>query len=89
MLNASLTELSAALAARKISSVEQTGQFLERIARLNGELNAFIRPERTREFSLAQARRADQRRQAGDAGALTGIPIAFKDIYCTKGMHTT
>ncbi len=89
MLNASLTELSAALAARKISSVELTGQFLERIARLNGELNAFIRPERTREFSLAQARRADQRRQAGDAGALTGIPIAFKDIYCTKGLHTT
>ncbi len=89
MLNASLTELSAALAAKKISSVELTKAFLGRIDKLNGELNAFIRPERTREFALAQARRADQRRQAGDAGALTGVPIAFKDIYCTKGLHTT
>jgi len=89
VLDASLTELSAALAAKKISSVELTELFLGRIEKLNGELNAFIRPERTREFALGQARRADERRSAGGAGPLTGIPIAFKDIYCTKGLHTT
>ena len=89
MLNSSLTELSAFLAARNISSVELTGLFLDRIAKLNGELNAFIWPEKTRDVALARARAADDRRATGDAGPLTGIPIAFKDIYCTKGVHTT
>ena len=89
MLNSSLTELSAFLAARNISSVELTGLFLDRIAKLNGDLNAFIWPEKTRDVALAQARAADDRRATGDAGPLTGIPIAFKDIYCTKGVHTT
>ncbi len=89
MLNSTLRELSAALAAKKISSVELTRLCLERIGRLNGELNAFIWPEKTQDFALAQARRADERRARGDAGPLTGIPIAFKDIYCTKGIHTT
>ena len=89
MLNSSLTEISAALAARTISSVELTRLFLDRIARLNGELNAFIWPEKTRDVALEHARRADERRAGGSAGPLTGIPIAFKDIYCTQGIHTT
>jgi aspartyl-tRNA(Asn)/glutamyl-tRNA(Gln) amidotransferase subunit A len=93
VLNSSLTEISAALAARSISSVELTGLFLDRIAELNGELKAFIWPEKTRDIALEQARRADERRagrgNAGDTGPLTGIPIAFKDIYCTRGVHTT
>jgi aspartyl-tRNA(Asn)/glutamyl-tRNA(Gln) amidotransferase subunit A len=88
-LNASLGELSSALGARKISSVELTRLFLERIGKLNGELNAFIWPEKTRDFALGQARRADDRRARGEAAPLTGIPVAFKDIYCTKGLHTT
>jgi aspartyl-tRNA(Asn)/glutamyl-tRNA(Gln) amidotransferase subunit A len=89
VLNSSVTELSAALAARKISSLELTRLCLERIERLNGELNAFIWPERSRDFALAQARRSDERRARGEAGPLTGIPVAFKDIYCTRGVHTT
>ena len=89
MLDASLAELSAALTAKKVSSVELTRQFLDRIARLNGDLNAFIRPEKTRDVALQQARRADERRARGDAGPLTGVPVAFKDIYCTKGLGTT
>jgi len=89
LLDASLAALSAALTAKKVSSVELTRQFLDRIARLNGDLNAFIRPEKTRDVALQQARRADERRARGDAGTLTGVPVAFKDIYCTKGLGTT
>ncbi len=87
MLNATLTELSAALEAKRISSVELTRLFLDRIGRLNGRLNAFITVDEER--SLAEARVADERRAKGAAGALTGIPVAHKDIYCTRGMRTT
>jgi aspartyl-tRNA(Asn)/glutamyl-tRNA(Gln) amidotransferase subunit A len=87
LLNSTLTELAAALAAKKVSSVELARQFLGRIARLNRELNAFITVDEQR--SLEQARRADERRSRGDAGPLGGVPIAFKDIYCTKGQRTT
>ena len=87
MLNAGLTELSAALAARQISSVELTRAFLARIGRLNPELNAFITVAEER--ALADARRADERIARGEAVPLTGIPLAYKDIYCTKGLRTT
>jgi aspartyl-tRNA(Asn)/glutamyl-tRNA(Gln) amidotransferase subunit A len=91
LLDSTVTELSAALAAKKVSSVELTRAFLERIGKLNPELNAFITVDEER--SLAQARAADARRagkgNAGGAGPLTGIPVAFKDIYCTKGLRTT
>ena len=82
MLNSTLTELSGALAARKISSVELTRLYLERIGRLNGELNAFI--DYQAPLALAAAKRADERRAKGEAHALLGIPIAHKDIICTR-----
>jgi len=87
VLNATVAELSDALAAKRVSSLELTRAFLERIGRLNPGLNAFITvdPER----SLAQARAADALRARGDAGPLAGIPVAIKDIYCTKGQRTT
>ena len=83
--------MSAALAAKRVSSVELTRQFLDRIRGLNGKLNAFITVDE--EHSLGQALVADQRR-AGKGGAaapgpLTGIPIAHKDIFCTSGLRTT
>ena len=87
MLNATLTELSAALAERRVSSVELTELFLGRIRALNGALNAFITVDETR--ALDGARRADRRRAAGQGGPLTGIPVAHKDIFCTQGMLTT
>jgi aspartyl-tRNA(Asn)/glutamyl-tRNA(Gln) amidotransferase subunit A len=91
VLNSTLSELSAALAAKKVSSVELTRLFLDRIQGLNGRLNAFITVDE--EHSLAQARVADQRRSGkgtlGEAGPLTGIPIAHKDIFCTRGLRTT
>jgi aspartyl-tRNA(Asn)/glutamyl-tRNA(Gln) amidotransferase subunit A len=87
LLNATLLELAAGLEAKKISSVELTRQFLQRIARLNGELNAFITVDNSR--ALEAASKADALRAKGAAGPLTGIPVAFKDIYCTKGQRTT
>ncbi|MEW6687836.1 MAG: Asp-tRNA(Asn)/Glu-tRNA(Gln) amidotransferase subunit GatA [Pseudomonadota bacterium] len=87
MLNASLSELRAGLAARKVSSVELTGLFLERIRELNARLNAFITVDEER--GMADARAADERLARGGAGPLTGIPIAHKDIFCTRGMLTT
>jgi len=87
MINASLKQLSAALAAKTISSVELTQLYLDRIASLNPKLNAYItvRPE----TSLAQASAADARLAAGQADVLTGIPFAQKDIFCAKGWLTT
>ncbi|HSH07342.1 MAG TPA: Asp-tRNA(Asn)/Glu-tRNA(Gln) amidotransferase subunit GatA [Burkholderiales bacterium] len=87
MLNATVAELSSALAERQVSSVELAQLFLERIERLDGSLNAFITVDAER--TLADARRADARRSQGDAGPLTGIPVAHKDIYCTRGLRTT
>ena len=87
MLNASIKQLSAALAAKTISSVELTQLYLDRINALNPDLNAFITVNP--DISLAQARAADDRLGAGKADALTGIPIAQKDIFCAKGWRTT
>ena len=91
MLNATLAELSAALAAKRLSSAELTRACLERIGRFDRGLNAFITVDEQR--ALAEARRADERRAgkgtAGAAGPLTGIPIAHKDILCTQGLKTT
>jgi len=87
VLGATLSELSAALATRKISSVELTRLCLGRIRALDSRFNAFITVDEER--SLAQALVADGRRARGEGGPLTGVPIAHKDIFCTKGMRTT
>jgi aspartyl-tRNA(Asn)/glutamyl-tRNA(Gln) amidotransferase subunit A len=87
VLNASLKGLSAALAQKKISSVELTQLFLNRIDRLNPALNAFITVDAAK--SLAQARTADARIAKGGAQPLAGIPVAHKDIFVAKGWLTT
>ena len=87
MIEAPLTELAAALGARRISSVEVTQLFLDRIARHQPQLNAFITVDPDR--SLAQARAADARIARGERAPLTGIPVAHKDIFCTRGWLTT
>ncbi len=88
MINASLSELSAALAAKTISAVELATLFLDRIDRLNPGLNAFIALDR--EQTLAQARAADASGKVGAGDTpLAGIPLAHKDIFCTKGWRTS
>jgi Asp-tRNA(Asn)/Glu-tRNA(Gln) amidotransferase A subunit family amidase len=88
LINSSLRELSAALAAKKVSAVELATLFLDRIDRLNPALNAFIALDR--EQTLAQARAADASGKVGAGGTpLAGIPLAHKDIFCTKGWRTS
>ncbi len=86
MHKATVSELAALLAKRKISSVELTSLYLARIA-AHGELNAFISVDE--EVSLAQARRADDLRAQGTAGPLAGIPLAHKDIFATREFRST
>jgi aspartyl-tRNA(Asn)/glutamyl-tRNA(Gln) amidotransferase subunit A len=86
VLDLSVTELAAALTTRQLSSVELTRACLARIASLEA-LNAFVTVDE--EGAIARARSADHRLSRREAAPLTGIPIAFKDIYCTKGLRTT
>jgi aspartyl-tRNA(Asn)/glutamyl-tRNA(Gln) amidotransferase subunit A len=87
VLDSGLGELRAALDARRVSSVELTQAFVARARALNGSLNAFITLDD--EASLAMARAADARLARGEGGPLAGIPIAHKDIYCTRRLRTT
>lgn len=81
----SLQQLSTLLQSKQISATELAQHFLSRIQASN--LNAFISTDPT--FTLQQAAQADQRIAAGEAGVLTGIPIAHKDIFATKGFRST
>ncbi len=80
-------QLADALARGECSSVELTQALLARIRRLDGDFNSFITV--TEEQALDQAAEADRRRAAGEAGPLTGVPIAHKDIFCTDGVRTS
>ena len=82
-----LTELAAGLAAGEFSSQELTQALLARIDSHDATLNAFITV--TADAALATAKRADEARAAGDAGALNGLPIVHKDIFCTRDVLTT
>ncbi len=82
-----VSQLSAGLRSGEFSSVELTRAFLDRIDRHDSSLNCFISVDADR--ALAQAASADERIRRKEAGSLTGIPIAHKDIFCTRGLRTT
>lgn len=75
------------LQAREISSRELTQLYLDRIDRLDPQLNSFITV--TGESALAQADAADTRLAKGEQTPLLGVPVAQKDIFCTEGVRTS
>lgn len=87
MHNKTIAELSAGLKNGDFSSEELTSAFLERIKKLDGQVNSYISV--TADGALSQAREADKRIAAGNAAPLTGVPIAQKDIFCTNGVKTS
>ncbi len=87
MFELTLAELARGLENGDFSSTELTQAYLQRIKSLDGQYNAFITV--TEEQALAQAKAADEARAAGKAGALCGLPIAHKDLFCTQGVRTS
>ena len=82
-----LTELSTMLQAGDVSSTELTEHFLSRIKQHDATLNSFITV--VEDQAMTQAAAADNALKNGAAGPLTGVPIAHKDIFCTRGVKTS
>src|SRR5688572_1128356 len=82
-----LSELAKKLRAKEFSVTELTKSLLTRIEGSQPSLNAFITV--TVESAMAQARAAESSLASGSAGPLTGLPLAHKDIFCTKGIKTS
>jgi aspartyl-tRNA(Asn)/glutamyl-tRNA(Gln) amidotransferase subunit A len=87
MIGTTLAAARDALRTRRVSATELTRAHLDAIARHNPALNAYVLV--TPEVALAHAHAADQALARGDAGPLTGLPIANKDLFCTEGTRTT
>ena len=85
--NLSLKEQLQGLKKGSFSSTELTSHYLERIEKYDGELNSFISV--TAERALIQAKDSDERYANNQAFGIDGIPLAHKDIFCTKDVLTT
>ena len=83
----SIKQIQHGLAQKKFSSVEITQQYLDQIELHKRTLNCFITV--TGELALQQAKAADGVIARGEAKALTGVPLAHKDIFCTDGVKTS
>jgi len=86
-MQVTIHEASRLLKEKKISSVELTKDYLERIRQVDSKVRALVTV--TDEPALEQARKADELIASGKAGALTGVPIVIKDNMCTRGIKTT
>ena len=80
-------EASKRLAAGDFTAIELTEAVLDRIVAVDNDVKAYL--TLTPEEALDQARAADDRRAAGENGSLLGIPLAIKDVLCTRGITTT
>ncbi|TXR53957.1 Asp-tRNA(Asn)/Glu-tRNA(Gln) amidotransferase subunit GatA [Reinekea thalattae] len=87
MENKTLKQLADGLSSREFSSVELTQHYLDKINRYDEQLNAYITV--TDEQALSAAKAADEKIANGTASALTGLPIAYKDLFCTQGVRTS
>ncbi len=86
VLKTSLKEIRDGIRGKKFSSAEVTKAYLNQIEKWNGKLNAYIT---VNDQAVAAAAKADELIAKGEGGALAGVPIAIKDMFCTKGMRTT
>lgn len=82
-----LAQLAKGLTEKEFSSVELTEHYLKRIETLDKDINSFVTV--SAELARLQAKQADEVRSKGQAGPLTGIPFAHKDIFCTEGVRTS
>ncbi|HEX4294824.1 MAG TPA: Asp-tRNA(Asn)/Glu-tRNA(Gln) amidotransferase subunit GatA [Rhizomicrobium sp.] len=86
LIDLTLAEARDAVRARKISSVELTQAFVGAVEAAR-PLNAYV--TETPDRALDMARASDARIAKGEGGALEGLPLAIKDLFCTKGVRTT
>jgi len=87
LIQLTIHEAHELLKKKQLSSVELTKDYLERIEQVEPKVKAFVTV--TGELALEQAHRADELIQSGKGGPLTGIPVAIKDVICTRGVRTT
>ena len=87
-IHSTAAQMSDALSAGTITSVELTVQHLDQIAKVDKQVHAFLHVDR--ESALAQARDVDAKRKSGEKlSALAGVPLALKDVLAQKGVPTT
>ena len=82
-----MSEARSGLDAGDFTATELTRAFVDRIGASNAALNAYVLP--TPEKALDMAKASDEKIAAGTAGALEGLPLGIKDLFCTKGTRTT
>jgi aspartyl-tRNA(Asn)/glutamyl-tRNA(Gln) amidotransferase subunit A len=87
ILDMNIMELRGLLKNGKISSVELTRFYLDRVKKHDQAVQAYLRL--TEEAAMEMAREADRRIKEGEEGPLLGIPFGIKDIFCAKGLETT
>jgi len=80
-----LKQLSGLLHSKQVSATELAAHYLARAK--SSDLNAFLHIDES--LTMAQAAAADARLAGGSAGPLTGVPIAHKDIFVTRGWRST
>ena len=87
MHNKTVSELKKYLKEKKISSLELTKHFIDRVKNIDSQLNSFV--SITEEYAITQAKKIDLEISKGEVRPLAGIPLAQKDIFCTKDLKTT
>jgi len=84
----SAIEIVTAIRQGDLTAVQCAEAFLDRIEKLDGSINAFLKVDR--DGALRAAARVDELRKAGKPlGALAGLPVAVKDVLCTADLPTT
>ncbi|MFJ5488459.1 amidase family protein, partial [Hansschlegelia beijingensis] len=86
LLDLTFAEARAALIRKDFSAVELTRAYLTAMEQAR-TLNAYVLE--TPEVAVARAEESDQRLARGEAGALEGLPLGVKDLFCTEGVRTT